>query len=308
LKKTQMTLPVRKVLTNILNFLFAILLFACTWRTVGDFNKDSNANWLRSDGVRDSDFQVQLVAAIYWSVVTCSTVGYGDILPTYLWEQLLAIFVFIVVVPLFSTLQGDLSAQFSIILRNSGANDNRVTQLDDLEQKYPDKISQDLIEKMTQYFQKYEGVSEVDMDEINKLVKMLPGNLRIKLLKFRNKKNLEAIPFLHKRSTTFLLTYLEKLKTMHFEKNEVISKKGTKATEVLFCVEGDLINIDTNRILPKGVMIGADDIILHRDRLFTIKALSDITVLRLDLETFRVMMQQNPDVRKELMDEAVARS
>jgi len=55
-------------------------------------------------------------------------------------------------------------------------------------------------------------------------------------------------------------------------------------------------------------MIGADDIILHRDRLFTIKALSDITVLRLDLETFRVMMQQNPDVRKELMDEAVARS
>jgi hypothetical protein len=152
LKKTQMTLPVRNVLTNILNFLFAILLFACAWRTVGDFNKDSNANWLNADGIRGADFGDQLVAAIYWSVVTCSTVGYGDILPTYLWEQILAIFVFIVVVPLFSTLQGDLSAQFSIILRSSGASDNRMNQLDDLEQKYPDKISADLIEKMNQYF------------------------------------------------------------------------------------------------------------------------------------------------------------
>jgi hypothetical protein len=55
------------------------------------------------------------------------------------------------------------------------------------------------------------------MEEIEKLVKMLPGNLKIKLLKFRNKKNIAAIPFLQKRSTTFLLNYLEKLKEMHFE-------------------------------------------------------------------------------------------
>ena len=68
------------------------------------------------------------------------------------------------------------------------------------------------------------------MDEIEKLSKMLPGNLKIKLLRFRNKNHIDAIPFLQKRSTTFLLTYLEKLKTMHFEKHEVISKKGFRAT------------------------------------------------------------------------------
>jgi ribosomal protein L7Ae-like RNA K-turn-binding protein len=28
----------------------------------------------------------------------------------------------------------------------------------------------------------------------------------------------------------------------------------------------------------------------------------------MDLETFRIMLQQNPDVRKELMDQALARS
>mgnify|MGYP006118544165 FL=1 len=33
-----------------------------------------------------------------------------------------------------------------------------------------------------------------------------------------------------------------------------------------------------------------------------------MTVLRLDLETFRIMLQQNPDVKKELMDEALART
>ena len=129
------------------------------------------------------------------------------------------------------------------------------------------------------------------MEEINKLVKMLPGNLKIKLLKFRNKKNIDAIPFLQNRNTTFLLNYLEKLKEMHFEKDEWVSKKGFRATEVLFCVSGEFWNVDTNRILPMGDMIGVDDIMLHRNKINSIKALTDTTVLRMDLETFRIMLQ-----------------
>jgi hypothetical protein len=57
LKKTQLTLAVRNVLTMMLKFLFAILLFACAWRTVADFNKDSNANWLAADGIRGDSFE-----------------------------------------------------------------------------------------------------------------------------------------------------------------------------------------------------------------------------------------------------------
>jgi hypothetical protein len=45
-----------------------------------------------------------------------------------------------------------------------------------------------------------------------------------------------------------------------------------RATEVLFCVSGEFINVDTNRILPLGDMIGADDIMLHRNRLNSVKA------------------------------------
>jgi hypothetical protein len=86
------------------------------------------------------------------------------------------------------------------------------------------KVKPELIQKLQAYFQKHESNQEVEPEKMNELIKLLPGNLRIELVRFRFKVLLEKFAFLKNRSNTFLLDYLEKLKPIHYEKGDLIMK------------------------------------------------------------------------------------
>jgi len=72
-------------------------------------NLYSNKSWLRSAGLLNTSEFEQYLASLYWSVVTCATVGYGDILPTNEYELTWAMFIIIIGVAVFSFVLGDLS-------------------------------------------------------------------------------------------------------------------------------------------------------------------------------------------------------
>jgi hypothetical protein len=50
------------------------------------------------------------IASLYWATVTCSTVGYGDILPQNKWELFWACIILIVGVAIFSYVLSDMSS------------------------------------------------------------------------------------------------------------------------------------------------------------------------------------------------------
>lgn len=65
---------------------------------------------MRTDGDTDADWKQVYIASLYWAVVTCCTVGYGDILPTNGYEYSWAIMIIVVGVAIFSYVLGDLSS------------------------------------------------------------------------------------------------------------------------------------------------------------------------------------------------------
>ena len=82
--------------------IFIIHLTANLYSTVANFNIDSADNWEVKEGVRDDSFFYRYLASMYLAVVTATTVGYGDIIPTNTFEKILAIFVIVGGVSAFS--------------------------------------------------------------------------------------------------------------------------------------------------------------------------------------------------------------
>lgn len=76
------------------------------------------------------------------------------------------------------------------------------------------------MEKLKSYFENNEIISETQSTfDIAHILRILPANLKIKLVQFMYKDTINQIPFLQKRPDTFYLHYLEKLKPMRFEKD-----------------------------------------------------------------------------------------
>ena len=68
----------------------------------------------------------QYIASLYWATVTCTTVGYGDILPTNNYELAWAMCIIVFGVAIFSYILSDLSSKFSEITRANASNQERI--------------------------------------------------------------------------------------------------------------------------------------------------------------------------------------
>jgi hypothetical protein len=104
-------------------------LASCCWRLGADFNLSSSKNWLRAAGLSDSPVDEVYIASLYWAVVTCCTVGYGDITPTNGYELAWGMVIIVVGVAVFSFVLGDLASQFSELTKSSKANEDRIRQI-----------------------------------------------------------------------------------------------------------------------------------------------------------------------------------
>jgi cyclic nucleotide gated channel alpha 3 len=62
------------------------------------------------------------VISLYWAVVTCTTVGYGDILPSNNYELFWAMVIIVFGVAVFSYILSNLASQFMEISRSDAAN------------------------------------------------------------------------------------------------------------------------------------------------------------------------------------------
>ena len=244
----------------------------------------------------------QYVGAVYWSVVTVSTCGYGDIVESSGFELGWVLIIIIFGVGFFVTFLGEMSSLVSELTKSSQAIEERKRQINELDEKF--NIGPDLVDKLLEYFENNVSMAGTSAEDMGYLFSLLPASLKIQLNRFLNKDAIERVPFLQNRSDTFYLNYIEKFKPMRFDQDDIIFERAQKSREIFLNIKGEMINANTNRVYSAGSMIGQDDILFSRDRLHTFTAGSELYTLRLDLDDFEKMIKEFPDMKAELLKEA----
>ena len=94
----------------------------CFWYASSFGDVHTYVNWVTANELMDDDVIVKYTASMYWATVTCTTVGYGDILPMNGYEMIWGMFIIVFGVAVFSYILSDLSSKFSEITRANASN------------------------------------------------------------------------------------------------------------------------------------------------------------------------------------------
>lgn len=81
---------------------------ACLFAVTGKVNENiSTLNWINLEEIQDKNqFNVQYMTALYWSFMTMTTVGYGDVVPHSSPEKIVTILMMVVSCGIFAWIMG----------------------------------------------------------------------------------------------------------------------------------------------------------------------------------------------------------
>ena len=126
LQKVTKNVNVQSLVLTFMKLLLLVNSSACAWRMLSEWSLNSPKGWLRADDSMDSAVIEQFISAFYWAVVTCTTVGYGDILPQNPYEVGWAALNILVGVIIFSMFQGEAASQCQELFKTTNSSSERI--------------------------------------------------------------------------------------------------------------------------------------------------------------------------------------
>ena len=157
--------------------LFVMNFVAALLRSAANFNLFSTDNWVSGQGLYEESTITQYIAAVYWSVVTVTTVGYGDITQTSAFELGWVLIIVVFGVAVFVVYLGELSTLFSELANASRVNEVRIRQVHELDEKF--NIGPQLVDQLLSYFENNVSSATESSDDVSYLFEVLPASLKI---------------------------------------------------------------------------------------------------------------------------------
>lgn len=231
---------------NGVNRIFKFLLFfcilthiaSCVWIYIGNEMEDiyiDGQSWITYYNLQDASVMDIYTCAIYFSLVTIFTIGYGDITAHNVVERIYNIFFMFIGVLLFSFTISALSTIFSRISEEKKKLRSKFSLLEDLHKEY--NIPQNLynkIKKTIKFQQKKVSIEKFE------LLDTLPYALRKEVILSMNKKGISNITLFKDQDRDFVIYVLPLLRSLQICKFDTLIAIGDYVEEMYIVLKGVL--------------------------------------------------------------------
>ena len=223
------------LLINTISFFISIHIVACIFIFIG---KNDYPNWIIHFGHNNKSFSELYLIAIYYTITTLTTVGYGDLSCISSNEKLFGLFMEVVGICVYSWALTEISNYIKVINEKSEELTKRIQILDDIKLTYR-HFPDDLYERIVRHL-KYKHYNE-KRNNIHMIFEELPIGLRNSLIYEIYKPIIHNFNFFKDfQNIDFIVKVILSFKPILALKNDILIKNGDLVDEIIFVKKGNL--------------------------------------------------------------------
>jgi voltage-gated potassium channel len=247
------------------------------------------------------------ISALYWTVTTMATVGYGDITPKNEIQMLFAMVVMICGAGVYGYIIGNIA---TIIAKRDPAKASYLEQMERITAFMNYRGVPDALQKRVRSYFTYLWQQRLGYDE-NTILSTLPLGLRRELALSLVGEIIEKVPLFREASESFIREVAMHLRPMVCTPGDFIFRAGDVARDMFFVARGrlEVIAQDGTTVIAtveEGSFVGEMALLLERPRSASVRALTFCDLYVLEKNVFFHIVVNYPEVAdkiKEIMQQ-----
>jgi Ion transport protein/Cyclic nucleotide-binding domain len=277
-----------------------IHLLACMWFQVAaieDYPKDS---WVVLSGIKDAEVSSQYIRALYWTITTMTTIGYGDITPSRDLEYIVAMVIMLLGASMYAFIIGNVASLLNHLDYGKANHWQRMETV--TEYLRSRQVPKTLVARIRAFYEylwtKHKGVPR------DTIISDLPESLRLEVLLSLARELLENVPLFKYCQPPLRNALLIALKPHTFDPGSHVVREGDVGKQIFFISKGrtKIIkepdqNID---VLQNGDYFGHMSILLGERRTASVVATTYCEIFELSKRSYDEVAQRHPEL-KEIM-------
>lgn len=177
MKRLSLKMEVANILQFFVMLFFVINLVGSLLALSSTFDISGNQGWIQDANLEDTSSANLYITSMYFAIMICTTVGYGDLETKNYFEKSLVCLVIILGVAYFSFILSNLANQFSELQREKRIKEHRNRAIDDMEKRF--KVDGNTMKKIRFFFKEHDSNLDLSNNlEMSYLLRILPTNLK----------------------------------------------------------------------------------------------------------------------------------
>lgn len=270
--------------------------FACMWY-ITYYIEEAEENWITSGGFEQYSTFDSYIASLYFSVMTMSTIGYGDISPVTSAERIVACIMMLVGAGIYAYVVGSITSTVQTMEASTQKYQELMDQLNLFLEE--NQVSTTLRVEARRYFRtRHQAGNLVDWREL--LAEMSP-DLREQIASESHDDWCAGSNYFHDAPKEFRAKAAALFKEVTFPKGEQILEIGQNVDEIFVIKSGAVAT--EGKVLTKGCLFGESAVLDaissgSRRSVHTATALTFAHLQSLDMQELLELLEEFPEVKR----------